>query len=92
MRLRSYDSVVDLVAAQLKQGPWLLGERFTIADVLWGGAINFGLRCKFLPALPVFRDYAERVQSRPAIRRAFALDEALAVEQAAQREALAVPA
>jgi len=32
------------------------------------------------------------VQSRPAIRRAFALDEALAAEQAQQREELAVDA
>ena len=87
-----YDSVMTLVAAQLARGPWLLGEHFSIADVLWGGAINFGLMRKMLPDWPVFRDYAERVRSRPAIRRAFGLDEALATEQAAQREALAVPA
>ena len=76
-----YDSVMQLVAAQLQTGPWLLGERFTAADVLWGGALNFGLKCKLLPELPGFRAYVERVQSRPAIRRAFELDEALVREQ-----------
>ena len=77
-----YDSVMHVVAAQLERGPWLLGERFTAADVLWGGALNFGLMMKLVPNWPVFREYAGRVQARPAIRRAFELDEALAAEQA----------
>jgi len=50
--------------------------------VLWGGALNFGLMMKLVPNWPVFREYARRVQARPAIRRAFELDEALAAEQA----------
>ncbi len=83
-----YDSVMNVIAAQLAKGPWLLGERFTIADVLWGGAINFGLMQKSLPGWPVFRDYAERVQSRPAVQRAIALDQALAEDQKLQRETL----
>jgi len=76
-----YDSVMRVLAAQLQQGPWLLGGRFSAADVLWGGALDFGLMFKLVPDWPVFRDYVERVQARPAIRRAFALDEALAAEQ-----------
>ena len=76
-----YDSVMDVLAAQLQHGPWLLGGRFTAADVLWGGALNFGLMMKLVPDWSVFRAYVERVQARPAIRRAFELDEALAKEQ-----------
>jgi glutathione S-transferase len=87
-----YDSVMRVIAAQLEWGPWLLGERFTAADVLWGGALNYGMMSKLVPEWPVFRDYVERVQSRPAIKRAAELDEALATEQAAQREELAVDA
>ncbi|WHZ19865.1 MAG: Glutathione S-transferase [Rhodanobacteraceae bacterium] len=88
----TYDEVMNVLAAQLEQGPWLLGERFSAADVLWGGALTFGLMFKIVPELPVFRAYVDRVQARPAIRRAFELDEALAAEQAQQREALAVDA
>lgn len=85
-----YDSVMQVLAAQLKQGPWLLGDRFSAADVLWGGALNFARMFKLVPDWPVFRDYVERVQARPAIRRALALDEALAAEQARELdEALA---
>jgi glutathione S-transferase len=77
-----YDSVMQVLAEQLQQGPWLLGDRFSAADVLWGGALDFGLMFKLVPDWPVFRDYARRVQARPAIRRTSALDEALAAEQA----------
>jgi len=85
-----YDSVMQVLAAQLKQGPWLLGDRFSAADVLWGGALNFARMFKLVPDWPVFRDYVERVRARPAIRRALALDEALAAEQARELdEALA---
>ena len=79
----TYDDVMGTLAAQLQQGQWLLGERFTAADVLWGGALNYGMLFKLVPELPVFRAYVERVQSRPAIRRAFELDEELAKEQEA---------
>jgi glutathione S-transferase len=81
-----YDSVINTLTAQLERGPWLLGERFTAADVLWGGALNFALMFKLVPDWPVFRAYVERVQARPAIRRAFERDQALAREQ---EEALA---
>ena len=82
-----YDSVMQVLAEQLQharqdRGPWLLGECFSAADVLWGGALNYGLMFKLVPDWPVFRDYAERVRARPAMRRAFAMDEALAAEQA----------
>ena len=85
-----YDSVMRVVAAQLERGPWLLGERFSAADVLWGGALNFGLMMKLVPDWSVFREYAARVQARPAIRRARELDDAPAADQARElAEALA---
>jgi glutathione S-transferase len=84
-----YDSVMRVLAVQLEQGPWLLGDVFSAADVLWGGALNWALMGKLVPDWTVFRNYAERVASRPAIRRAFALDQALAEDQKQQREALA---
>jgi hypothetical protein len=36
---------------------------------------------ELVPDWPVFREYVERVQSRPTIRRAFEQDEELAREQ-----------
>lgn len=77
----TYDEVMNVLAAQLQQGPWLLGERFTAADVLWGMAINYGFMFKLVPELPVFRAYRDRVLARPAIQRAMAADAALAKAQ-----------
>ena len=78
----TYDDVMDVLAEQLQQGPWLLGERFTAADVLWGGALNYGMSFKLVPELPVIRAYIDRVTSRPAWQRAAAADAALAAGQA----------
>jgi glutathione S-transferase len=78
-----YDSVIGLLAEQLNHGPYLLGERFTAADVLYGCALRWTLRWGLVPDLPVLREYAERITARPAIRRADARDEAFLAQRAA---------
>jgi glutathione S-transferase len=79
----SYDDVMDALAAQLEHGPWLLGERFTAADVLWGSALAWTLQFGLVPDRPVFRDYAARVGAVPALERAARIDAAHAARQAA---------
>ena len=76
----SYDRVIDTIEAQLAAGPWLLGERFTAADVLWGTALSWTIMFKLVPERPAFTAYAERVRARPAYQKAFAADAALAAD------------
>jgi glutathione S-transferase len=76
-----FDSVIGVLADQLETGPWLLGERFTAADVLYGAALRWFLQWKLVPDLPVFRAYVERFTARPAIQRAHQQDAALAASQ-----------
>jgi len=78
-----WDTMFNTLVAQLERGSYMLGERFTALDVLWGCALNWMLMFKLVPELPVLRAYVDRVMSRPAMKRAAALDEALAAEQAA---------
>ncbi len=66
----SYDMVLQTLTDQLAKGPYLLGERFTAADVLWGGALAWTTGFKLVPKLPVIQAYIERVTSRPAFERA----------------------
>lgn len=73
----SYDDVIATISSQLRAGPWLLGERFTAADVLWGTALGWLTMFKLVPELPEIVDYAARVASRPAAQRAGALDAGL---------------
>lgn len=77
-----YDAVIGTVALQLEQGPYLLGERFTAADVLWGTALNWTTMFKLVPELPVLRAYIDRVAARPAMQRAAQRDAELAAAQA----------
>lgn len=69
-----YEHVMDTLAAQLATGPWLLGERFTAADVLWGTALKWTMQFGLVPERPVFRDYVDRVAAVPAVQRAAELD------------------
>ena len=82
-----YDAVIAALAAQLTRGPYLLGERFTAIDVLWGTALRWAIAFGLVPDEGVFADYVARVTAHPAIVRATALDERHAAEQAAHREA-----
>lgn len=76
-----FDTMLKVLTDQLARGPYLLGERFTAADVLWGIALNWTTSFKLVPDLPVIRAYIDRVISRPAIQRAMAKDQELAAKQ-----------
>ncbi|WP_198116366.1 glutathione S-transferase family protein [Massilia rhizosphaerae] len=76
-----YDTMLATLTAQLRAGPWLLGERFSAADVLWGTALGWATMFKLVPELPEVMAYIERVSARPAARRAAQADAALAAAQ-----------
>jgi glutathione S-transferase len=78
-----FDTMLNTVNGQLKKGPYMLGEKFTALDVLWGGALNWTVGFKLVPASPQIQAYIERVSSRPAIKRAGEKDAELAASQAA---------
>ncbi|WP_130620837.1 glutathione S-transferase family protein [Dyella amyloliquefaciens] len=78
-----WDTMFNTLVAQLERGPYMLGERFSALDVLWGSALRWTTMFKLVPELPVITSYIERVGSRPAMQRAAALDAELAAAQAA---------
>lgn len=72
----SYDDVVRVLEGALAGGPYLCGDQFTAADVYAGAQIGWGMQFGWLEKKPVFEDYFGRISSRPAARRAAALDDA----------------
>ena len=78
-----YDTMLKTLTDQLAKGPYLLGQRFSAADVLWGTALTWTTMFKLLPELPVIADYTARVNARPAVARARKKDAELAAAQAA---------
>jgi glutathione S-transferase len=76
-----WDTMLGTLTQQLRAGPYLLGERFSAADVLWGTALAWTTAFKLVPALPEIAEYISRVTSRPAAQRAAAADAELAASQ-----------
>ena len=76
-----YDTMLKTLTDQLATGPFLLGERFTAADVLWGTALRWTTMFKLVPETPVVTDYIARVTSRPAAARAAKIDADLVAAQ-----------
>lgn len=78
-----YDTMLGTLTAQLRKGPYLLGERFTAVDVLWGTALGWTTSFKLVPELPEIMAYVARIRERPAAVKAAAADAQLASELAA---------
>ena len=74
----TYDATVDALAGAVAKGPYILGERFSAADVIVGSGVRWMTMFKLLPERPEFKNYADRIMSRPAFTRAFAKDAELA--------------
>ena len=72
-----FEDAVDTLETALVPGPYILGERFSAADVYVGSQIIWGLMFKTLPERPAFQAYAGRLSSRPAAVRAREIDDAL---------------
>jgi glutathione S-transferase len=68
----SYEEVVAALKAALAKGPYLLGEKFSAADVYIGSEIRFAMMfgAPGLKGEKVFDDYVARLSARPAAKRA----------------------
>jgi glutathione S-transferase len=73
-----FDAVMNATAAAVAKGPYLMGDRFTAADVIVGSQLRFGMMFKMIPERKEFVDYTSRLAARPAFVRAQQLDEAMA--------------
>ncbi|HPF27028.1 MAG TPA: glutathione S-transferase, partial [Steroidobacteraceae bacterium] len=75
------DTTMKTLIAQLDRGPWMLGERFTSVDVLWGTALTwmtgFGL---VEPVAPV-KNYIDRWNARPSVKKVAEIDAGLLKDQ-----------
>jgi glutathione S-transferase len=82
-----YDTMLRTVTDQLRAWPYITGDTFTAADILWGTALKWMTAFKVVPELPEIVTYLERVCSRPAFAAVSARDAALAAEHAKAAQA-----
>ena len=67
---------MPVVLAALERKPYLLGEQFSAADILYGTTFALFGQSPLLPKSPVIEQYVQRIVSRPAFARAQARDAA----------------
>jgi glutathione S-transferase len=73
-----FENVVDVLERAVSEGEYLVGRRFTAADVYVGSHIDFGMQFGTLEKRPAFERYHQRLASRPAAVRAKEIDDAMA--------------
>jgi glutathione S-transferase len=70
------EECIPAIERLLASGPYLLGEQFSAADVLYGTTFAMFGASPMMPASKLIADYAKRVVARPAFARAQAHDSA----------------
>ncbi|MGI9510118.1 MAG: glutathione S-transferase family protein [Geminicoccaceae bacterium] len=73
----NYALIGGALEKKLPTKGFLLGDRFTAADVYVGANLGWGLQFGTIEPCDSFEDYVKRVQDRDAYHRAMALDNAL---------------
>lgn len=68
------EEAVAAIDHVLSFGPYILGQRFSAADVLYGTTFGMFAKNPLMPKSTIIDDYAQRVLARPAYARAQAKD------------------
>ena len=68
-----FEEAESAIARALEAGPYILGEKFSAADILYGSACQF-FKGNIFPARKCYDDYVARLTERPAYIRALAKD------------------
>jgi glutathione S-transferase len=66
----SHDAMLSAMEKAIEGKPFVLGEMFSMVDVVFGGTLRYMLTFKLIEARPSFTAYVERLNARPAAKRA----------------------
>jgi glutathione S-transferase len=73
-----FETMLKTLTDRLAKAPYILGDRFSAADVLWGTALTWTTMFKMVPELPVIMSYVQRGNARPSVVKVKAKDAELA--------------
>lgn len=76
----NYDDVLNTLEKAITPGPFILGERFSAADVYAGSQIGWGMMTRSIEPRAAFQSYLARCSERPAFKRFTEQDNRLAEE------------
>jgi glutathione S-transferase len=69
----TFEEIEGVISAQLEKAPYMLGDTFSAADILYGSAVQF-FKGSLFPPRKHYDDYLARLSARPAYQRAQAKD------------------
>jgi glutathione S-transferase len=75
------ESTIRTIVAQLSKGPWMLGDKFTAVDVLWGTALTWMTGFGLMEAVTPVKAYVERWNARPVVRTVADIDAKILAER-----------
>ena len=70
----SYEAMLVAMESALVGRSFILGEQFSMADVIFGGTLRYMLAFKLIEASPLLTAYSERLAQRPALQRGEAVN------------------
>lgn len=73
----NHAAMLDAMESAVSNGDFVLGDRFSMADVIFGGTLRFMLRFKMVEERPAFAAYVEKLTARTAQQRAEAKNAAI---------------
>lgn len=79
----TYDTMLDVLEGALSNGPYILGDRLSLADIQWGVALNWTMMFGMVPHRLRFVEYRDRIAARPSFAKVWADDAAMAEKHAA---------
>lgn len=77
----SHDAMLSAMESAITGRTFILGDTFSMADVIFGGTLRYMMSFKMVEPRPAFTAYAERLAARPALQRAEARNAAICKER-----------
>jgi len=77
----TYEEMLDTVSGAIGDGPWILGETFTMADVVLGGTIAWMTMFGMLEKRPEYMAYVDRLHARPAYKKSREINDRIIKER-----------
>ena len=77
-----FDTMLKTLTDHLEGGRFLLGERYSAADILWGGGLDWTTMFGIVPKSPTIEAYIARAKHLPAFEKIVQMDKDLAAKLA----------
>ena len=70
-----FNQLINYISSEISEKEFILGDRFTSADIILASQLGWGLMIGKIPATPEITNYIARMDQRPARKRTFEIEE-----------------